>query len=244
MHTPEPELTSAQIDAHHSRIRRIEEANTVALPGPLLDAFLPEPLIAAGFTLREMVPSDEPILLRLKSPLIERLKSGPAAAVDLSPEAEAARWNDIWELLYLWTRPVAEARRAFGTPPSGGSTTTRDHFREIALAATADILPVSVLAEAPAIMKALAANYVRAFATVISYQAAAAEDGSLKSVPPPEQATGSAGGSTSSAASPHNSTPTRAPSPTNGHSPRSSPIAPGQSKTTPTAAPNAPAMAT
>ncbi len=246
-------LTQADLDAHARRQAAITEANDTPLPGPLEEAFLPQPTLSvtlsntlstAGLTLRRMVPSDEPILLALKSPLILRLKKGAPEVsdkvsdkvpLDLSEEAEAARWHDLWELLYLWTRPVAESRAvlAYG----------RQYFREQALAATADILPDTVLTEAPAIMQALALNYIRAFATVINYQAPAKE-GEVFTVPPTAPATASAGGSPSSAASPHNSTPTRAPSPTSGHSPKSSLTPPGPSRTTHGATPSAPAMAT
>lgn len=178
-------LTEAQLEHHARRCAAVEKANANPLPGPLLDAVLPEPILAAGLTLRAVVASDLALLRRLNSPLIAELEQ-------LSmPEAERQQpkytEEDCWELLYLWTRPVAEARAALNRG--------REHYRETALRTIADPLPASVLAEAVAIMQAIAENFLRGFETAIQYQARPSADGTIFTQPPAERPTASVGGS-------------------------------------------------
>ncbi len=182
---PDTGLTDAQLRAHQARVEAREAANVTPAPGPLLDAFLPEPLTVAGFTLRPAVYSDFLILRRIESPILAEMRELSKEPAD----RQAVTYTDVdyWELLFLWTRPIAEARAALAS---------REAFRERALAATADTLPVSIITELPAMVTALSINFVRALSTQVGYQAPAPKDGTVFTKPPEAPTTASAGGST------------------------------------------------
>lgn len=157
------------------------------LPGPLLNAFLPEPIRALGFELRPAVATDFALLQSIKSPLLAEL------AEQAKPEEERTSVNyqdeDLWELLYIWTRPVSVARSAYRL---GG----RERFRETALCETGDKLPLHVLREKKQLLAALAVNFARAFSTQLQH-APGTTEGAGQSFPAPSSpATASAGGST------------------------------------------------
>lgn len=169
----------------------VEGAQDVAahpLPGPLLDAFLPEALTAAGFELVPLTAAHFAIFQRIGSPVLRELAEmgKPAdqrAPVDYTDE-------DLWELLFLQTMSAPKARSVLGLG--------REWFREAALAATADKLGAGVLAQKGQLLSALAANIARAFSTRLSHQAAD-QEGERKPVftlPPAGPTTALAGGST------------------------------------------------
>lgn len=153
------------------------------LPGPLLEAFLPEPLVAAGYTLREVVAADWAILKKLDSPILKELQ-GLAMNPDLPRPEIAYTEEDIWELLFLWTRPPREVRACLARG--------RPEFREHVLRETADALPASIVQERGAILTALASNLVRALATRVTHQPAGEDGPNFRKAPP---GTASAGGS-------------------------------------------------
>jgi hypothetical protein len=177
-------------------------ANQAVLPGPLREAFLPQTLHAAGLALRAVVPSDYGILEALDSPLLEIIRGKTES--DL-------RWttDQIWELVFLWTRPVAEARAALTLKPQDFAASrtlaaadraefrahaARKNFHETALAATADQLPAGALLQSAEIGLALGENFKRSFGPALAYEPPAAEDGSVFTAPPAEPAMASAGG--------------------------------------------------
>jgi hypothetical protein len=190
----------AQLRAHVARVEARQAAAADPAPGPLLEAFLPSTLTAAGFTLRPAVYSDFLILRAIKSPILDELRelSKPA------DERQAITYTDVdyWELLYIWTRPIGELHTALAGQASSlsrngaGAAERREHFRAAALAATADRLPISVIAELPAMVTALSTNFLRAFSTQVGYRPPPAQDGSVFPVPPEAQTMASAGGST------------------------------------------------
>jgi len=155
------------------------------LPGPLVDAFLPEPLRAAGLELRPLVMTDIALLKRLDHPILRELAELQKPEGDRKPVPFGE--EDMLELLYCWTRPVREARAAL----AGG----RQAFREIALSATGDLMPAGALADTAQILEALGANFRNAFATALRYQAKSPEGGAVFTKPPASgQPMASAGG--------------------------------------------------
>lgn len=168
---------------------RAAENNPV--PGPLVDAFaaepipLPEPIARLGFKLRDPVASDLVLLSKMESPLPREL------AEQVKPEAdrEAVTYTDqdFWNLFYLFTRPMEEARAVV--------MEGRKVFELEVLRATADKMGLGLVKYKQDIMVALATNIARAFATALEYEARQPEDGKSFTQPPGAQATGSAGGS-------------------------------------------------
>ena len=160
-------------------------ANIAPLPGPLLEAWLPSTLIAAGFKLRPVVAADWPILQRINSPLLTEMAKLQKPEADREP----VRYEDeeIWDLVYLWTVTPREARAALA--PGLHS------WRETVMSTTADVLPAGIVAEKKAILAAIAANLMRALSTSVSHGAPTGPDGPVNfTKPPAEPMTGSAGG--------------------------------------------------
>lgn len=200
MHTPSDIPADSTADSgefpkgYVERATQLIQGNAAAaadpLPGPLLDAYLPEPFQAAGLELRPVVPSDIAMLKRLKSPLIELMKQ--SAAAHALPDSGAAPEpkvefgdEEVWELVYLWTHAPRENRAllAKGAPA----------FREAAMA-MADGLPMAVATQGREIMNAIVGNYLRAFSTRLAHAPAASGEGNFPK-PPAHGATASAGGS-------------------------------------------------
>ena len=177
-----PGPTPAQIAAHNRRNATISRAHADPLPGPLLDVLLPPQISALGFTLREPVASDLAILKAIASPLFTELTEMGKPADQRTPVAYAD--EQFWELFYLWTRPVPEARAALakGAPA----------FRATALAATSDAIPFSAVAHAPQIMQAMQAKFIAQFAASVGYGPPAKEGESFPKAP--GRPTDSAGG--------------------------------------------------
>lgn len=178
---------------YEARAQKIVEgsrqAGSVPLPGPLLEAFLPSPLTAAGFNLVDLTAGHIALLQRIGSPIFRELAelSKPEAEREVVPYDD----TDMWELLFVMTRPAREARLGLKSNGSPGA------FTEYALASTADQLPADVLADKPAILAALAANFARAFATRLAHQASSSgNDGTSFTPPPAAPMTASAGGLT------------------------------------------------
>lgn len=156
------------------------------LPGPLLEAFLPEPLVAAGFELRDCVASDWAILKRLDSPILRELQSLALDPALPKPEIVYEE-EDIWELLYLWTQPVREVRALLAKG--------RPAFREAVLEQTADRFSFEIVKDRNAILGALAKNLFRALSTRLTHQPSGDDGPNFHKAQPP---TASAGGSVTS----------------------------------------------
>lgn len=180
-----PEFPPGYVEKAESLVRGGHEAASDPLPGPLLDAFLPEPLIAAGFVLRPVVASDWAVLKRIESPLLKELARVSVAAKnpELAGETTIFVTEDIWELLFLWTHapPLVRATLAKGRP----------HYRETAMA-QADALPLTFVGKEKEIIDALFGNLMRSLATQVGHAPRAETNGDFRLAPP---ATASAGGS-------------------------------------------------
>lgn len=164
------------------------EAASDPLPGPLLAAFLPESLRAAGFELRPVVASDWAVLKRIQSPLLTELKRASLLKEhpELATEKTTFSEEEMWELLYLWTHSPRESRALLAKGPEA--------YREAAMQ-VADKLSPRVINEAQAIVDALFGNLLRSLSTQVGH-APAGDDGPGFPLAPPQ--TASAGGSTMS----------------------------------------------
>ena len=178
------EFPPGYLDKAEKLVAGAHAASADPLPGPLLDAFLPELLTAAGIELRPVVAADFAILKRLNSPLLQELKNASLPKDLPKPEVRYDE-EDVWELVYLWSHRPPDARALLAKG--------RQAYREAALAATADKLPFIVVQQGQDIMRALVANVLRAFATKVNHQPAGDSGGNF---PSGQQATGLAGGST------------------------------------------------
>lgn len=178
-------ITAEQMDRHLKRQEGIMRAQMDAVPGPLADAFAGDVPKFCGLTLREVVPTDLGLLKRLDSPLHrEMLQLAKPVEERVSPEFAD---EDVWELLYLFTRPARAARAtlAMGRP----------QFREAALA-FADALPPEAIGRRAELMAIVSQLWLRAFSTLVEHAPPPSADGSF---PPPPPTTASAGGSVSCA---------------------------------------------
>lgn len=180
---PTYEFPPGYLDRATQVIQGSHAAAADPLPGPLLEAFLPEPLRAAGFNLRDVVASDWAILRKLDSPILKELQ-GLALNPDLPKPEVHYDEEDIWELLFLWTRPVREVRALLAKG--------RPQFREAVLQLTADTFPASIANERQTILEVLAKNLFRSLSTRLGH-APAGDDGPGFPKAPPQ--TASAGGS-------------------------------------------------
>lgn len=169
-------------------VRGGHEAAADPLPGPLLDAFLPEVLRAAGFELRPVVASDWAALKRIQSPLLTELRRASLLKEhpELATEKTTFTEEEVWELLFLWTHPPRESRALLANGPQA--------YREAAMQ-VADKLPPNVIAEAQAIVDALFGNLLRSLSTQVGHAPAGDDGPGFPSAPPQ---TASAGGSTTS----------------------------------------------
>lgn len=181
----QPQFPPGYQERFAATVEATGSANIAPLPGPLLEAWLPSTLVAAGFRLRPVVAADWPILQRINSPLLMEMAQLQRPEADREP----VRYDDeeIWELLFLWTVSPREARAAIA--PGLHS------WRETVMAATADQLPAGIIAEKKAILDAIAANLMRALSTSVSHGAPTGPDGPVNfTKPPADPTTGSAGG--------------------------------------------------
>lgn len=178
------ELDPGLVERMAKRETARAEANVIPLPGPLLDAFLPPLVFAAGQRLRPMTASDVAILQRINSPLIRMMVEAGKPPEEQTPVVTTD--EELWELLFLWTRPAREARAAIAPGPQA--------FREAALS-FADTLPFGIIVHRQAIFHTLEQHFASAMATALSYRAANPE-GTVFTPPPAGPGMGSVGGST------------------------------------------------
>lgn len=169
------EFPPGYLERATATIQGAHAAASDPLPGPLLEAFLPEPLRAAGLELRAVVASDWPILKKLDSPILKELQ-GLALNPELPKPEVVYEEEDVWELLYLWTHPVREVRALLAKG--------RQQFREEVLQRTADTFPAGVVNDRGAILTALATNLFRSISTRIGHKPAGEDGPDFRSAPP------------------------------------------------------------
>lgn len=174
-------LTAEQLAAHEQRIEARQAAAGDPLPGPLLDAFFPAAMKVAGLELRPVVAYDLTFLKKIDSPLYRYL-------LELEKPLEerkvvAFEDDDIWEILFVLTRPPAEVARVLRQG--------REVFRAEALAVTAYVLP---MVSRPLAEKAITEHFASAFATSVGYSPTPTEGGQVFTMPPAARPMGSAGG--------------------------------------------------
>ena len=178
------------------RAQGMSEAAAEPLPGPLREAFAPEPVQAGGLRVRPLVHYDFVILRRLDSPLLKQLAAAADKARGRKKSANAETpWTDEdgYEMIYQFTRPAEEVAAFFARY----GVQARARFREVALREIGFKLgPVEVAALIPAVVSA----FMNAFSTRVKFEPKdPGGDGGFQS--PPPGATASAGGSITSAGS-------------------------------------------
>lgn len=176
---------AAELAKKATRDGLIAQANAEPFPGPLAQAFAQGPVRVGEFTIREFVPMDAAILRRLNSPfyqqILEVLK--PAAQRKPTPYEDA----DEWQVIFLFTRPCAEAERILNAGPAVFAQAAREAFAHN---------PRINLALYEDLFTACAGRIMAAFHTALNYRAAASEgDGTVFTMPPAGPTTASAGGS-------------------------------------------------
>lgn len=202
-----------ELAAMQAKIAAANRAQSEPLPGPLREAFAPEPQPIHGYTLQPVEMGMAILLKRLNSPLLDvvrimreeltRADDADESTPELAASARAARLaraqarlaaemkaddEAFVETVYCFVKPSAEVRALLATG--------RDKFREAALREIGKLHPVH-FAELQA---AVSAHYAGSFATAVQYEAPAGKDDGTVFTPPPAGAmTASAGGSNSSA---------------------------------------------
>ena len=172
-------------------------ANAEPLPGPLARAFGIEELKVMGFTIRPVVASDFILLKQLDSPLYRqvfalaeharRVKAGEVLQDAPPPETKYDEAECV-EMIYQFTRPLAEVRAALRAG--------RAQFRETALGAITDALPIAQMEVFPRLVASVVENFTAAFGTAVQYGAPDKDENhSVFTTPAAAGATASAGGS-------------------------------------------------
>lgn len=202
-----------ELRAIQDKIARHAAASAEPFPGPLLEAFVADPVKVHGFTLQPVTLELVIVLKKIESPLLAVMKilreeiAREDGADESTPELAAAaraarvqRANErmateiaaederFVETVFCFVKPVAELRAWLRQG--------RERFTETALQ-TIGSLPPAAFAE---LQQAVSAHYVSSFATAVQYEAPKGQDdGSVFTPPPAAPKTVSAGGSTSTA---------------------------------------------
>lgn len=208
------------IAAHQQDQQHRRHANAEPLPGPLAIAFTIEELTALGFTIRPVVASDFILLKKLDSPLYRqvfalaehtrKIKAGEIPKDAPPPETKYDE-DECVEMIYQFTRPLEEVRRTWrrgsnynpdqikGRSDEKIKQDQRDHFREVALAAITDALPIARMDEFPRLVASVVENFTAAFSTSVPYGAPEKDENqTVFTTRPGADATASAGGGTTS----------------------------------------------
>lgn len=165
------------------RRSKIAEANAEPFPGPLADAFAGAPIKLDGFSVREFVPRDVAILKRLNSPFYRQILEALKPREKRKPTDVADA--DEWEVIYLFTRPCAEAEAKLNEG--------RAAYTQAARAAFADNPRINI-ALYNDLYLVCAGRIVAAFRTAVAYQSRDSGDGTVFTPPPAAPMTASAGG--------------------------------------------------
>ena len=176
-----PEAPSYDLRLHQARVEARTAANIDPLPGPLLNAFVPERVVVAGLTIHRIRFGHVALLRRIDSPLIAN-HGGQAAPMNE---------EQLMEAICLLTRTPSEG---FALLARG-----RREFNEIAFGLVGDAL---LLCDVQAVSEAPVAQITAGSAPALAHRAAATEggDGNFRT-PQAEPTTASAGESTSSRSS-------------------------------------------
>ncbi|TXH10004.1 MAG: hypothetical protein E6R03_15995 [Hyphomicrobiaceae bacterium] len=205
--TPQQQLDEnlrRDVEALQRRQPHLRAANAEPLPGPLAKAFTAEELKQFGFIIRPVVASDFILLKRLESPLYRqtfvlaeharKIKAGEIPP-DAAPPATKYDEEECVEMIYQFTRPLAEVRTALQRG--------RIAFRETALQTITDAIPLARMDEFPRLVATVVENFTAAFSTAVQYgDPKKDENETVFTTPAPAGATVSAGGSTTSRVSP------------------------------------------
>jgi len=179
---------AAELERKIKRDALVAQANAEPFPGPLAQAFAQGPIRVGEFTIREFVPMDAAILRRLDSPfyrqILEVLK--PVGARKPTPYED----TDEWMVIFLFTRPCAEAEKILDAGPAVFAQAAREAFAHN---------PRINLALYQDLFTACASRIMAAFHTALDYRARESDgEGTVFTTPPAAPTTASAGGSTTS----------------------------------------------
>lgn len=169
------------------RDRHVAQANAEPFPGPLADAFANGPIRLGEFTVREFVPMDAALLRRLDSPFYRQLLE----ILKPKEQRQATPCEDLdeWVVIYLFTRPCAEAEAVLNQGVA--------EFQRQARAAFAHN-PRLNLALYQDLFEACAHRIITAFDTALRWRTRDPEalpgQAEVFTMPPPAKMTASAGG--------------------------------------------------
>ena len=185
-----------ELRRHAARIEKLESAAGNPLPGPLLSAYAAVPFEVAGFRIRPVVHYDFVLLARLESPLMTHLRGSKSAA---TPFTDEQGYDMVWHFCRPVRQVAAEIaayesqalRESPACPPADVARRVRELFR----ARSVDEVGLTLgPVEVGLLVKAVEREFLRAFSTVVNYEAQAAEDGQTFTAPPARATTDSAGG--------------------------------------------------
>jgi hypothetical protein len=102
------------------------------MPGPLAEAFSPNPDIQVGrWTVRRFVDRDFELLKALGHPL-HKMMAAELTGKETDGEGYTPRGPALWQLAWLLTRPVKEAKAKFKLGPDAVREAAEDEFGDCA----------------------------------------------------------------------------------------------------------------
>lgn len=182
-------LTQEQIDRELRRRDAVASANADPLPGPLADAFDPEPLSVGHFTVRPYVPFDMVVLRKLESPLLKQM----AELAKPEEERRPTEFDDMDEavMIFQFITPIERVRDLVQRGARA--------FRAAAEQEIAFNPRINAVLQAQ-LVQAVTKQFLRAFSTVINYGGGeSGKKGPFPTAQPEVSETDSAPGSTTSA---------------------------------------------
>lgn len=181
---------AAELARKQVRDQEVAHAAAEAFPGPLAGAFAEGTLQVGDYTIREFVPMDAAILRRLKSPFYQQILE----VLKPKEHRQPTQYEDAdeWVVIYLFTRPCAEAERVLNQGVAAFQRAAREAFAHN---------PRLNLALYNDLFEACANRIMGAFNTALIYRARESADGegTVFTTPPPAPMTASVGGSPTSA---------------------------------------------
>jgi hypothetical protein len=129
-------MTEAEIRAQEQAMIQRAEAQDAAgklaatdpLPGPLAEAFRPNPDIRVGrWTVRRFVDRDFELLKALVHPL-HKMMAAELTGKESDGEPYTPRGPALWQLAWLLTRSVKEAKAKFKASPDAVREAAEDEF--------------------------------------------------------------------------------------------------------------------
>lgn len=156
-------LSPEKLDAYQKRVRARADANADPVPGPLAAVFDPEPLAVAGLVLQPVTIAQVLILRRLNTATYRQFAEAQKPAEARLP-IEEGDGEELFEEIFVFTTPIQTIRAALAKG--------RPHFREAALQATADKIPLPLF---PAVRELVVAHLIASASTGVGYGKAARE---------------------------------------------------------------------